>query len=330
MEVAQIETPLTRLLGIRHPILSAPMALVAGGELAAAVSRAGGLGLIGGGYGDRAWLEREFALAGDAPVGVGFITWSLASKPELLDLVLERKPQALMLSFGEFAPFARAIKDAGVALLAQVQTLEQARQAVAAGADVVIAQGTEAGGHGAERATLPLVPAVVDVVAPVPVVAAGGIADGRGLAAALMLGASGVLMGSRFYASSESLAHAAAKEGAVRAGGDDTLRSSVFDRLRELDWRPPYTLRSLRNQITERWHEHPRELEEHLPSERARLRAAIAAGDFQMAPLIVGEAADLIRQIQPAAEIVEHMVTEAAALLRHGPQGVGLAPVGSH
>ncbi|MCC5859038.1 MAG: nitronate monooxygenase [Ectothiorhodospiraceae bacterium] len=312
----RMETPLTRLLGIEHPILLAPMAMVAGGRLAAAVSRAGGLGLIGGGYGDREWLEREFALAEGAPVGVGFITWSLLRQPELLDYALEQSPKAVMLSFGDLAPFAAKIKNAGCRLIAQVQTVAQARDAVAQGADVVVAQGTEAGGHGASRATFPLVPAVADAVGSVPVVAAGGIADGRGLAAALMLGASGVLMGSRFYTTEESLAHPAAKSIATGASGDDTIRSSVFDRLRELNWPAPYTLRSLRNEMTERWHDDALGLNAVQAEERTRFKAAFEEGDFRIAPVILGEVVDLIREIVPAGDIVPAVVTEAVARIR--------------
>ena len=193
-----ISTRLTERLGISATIVLAPMDLVSGGALAAAVSAAGGLGLIGGGYGDEAWLTRELNAANDTRVGVGFITWSMAKNPRLLDLALERRPPAIMLSFGDIEPHAGKIKAAGAQLICQVQTLEQARDVAARGADILVAQGAEAGGHGISRATFPFVPAVVDAFPAIPVVAAGGIADGRGLAAALMLGADGVIMGTRF------------------------------------------------------------------------------------------------------------------------------------
>ena len=157
-----LATRLTKLLAVEHPILLAPMDLVADGRLAATVSRAGAFGIIGGGYGDEAWLVRELDAAGDARVGVGFITWSMAQRPRLLDLVLERRPPAIMLSFGEVGPHADKIKRAGAILICQVQTLEQAKDAAANGADVLVAQGAEAGGHGIARSTFPLVPAVVD------------------------------------------------------------------------------------------------------------------------------------------------------------------------
>ncbi|GMQ90037.1 MAG: nitronate monooxygenase [Gammaproteobacteria bacterium] len=311
-----IKTGLTECLGIEHPVISAPMALVAGGRLAAAVSEAGGLGLIGGGYGDADWLRRELGAAQHARIGVGFITWSLAQQPRLLDVALAHSPAALMLSFGDARPFVPKIQSAGVLLICQVQTVAQAREAVALGADIVVAQGSEAGGHGAARATFPLVPAVVDAVGEIPVVAAGGIADGRGLAAALMLGASGVLVGTRFYASAESAAHAGAKQMLIASSGDDTLRSSVFDRVRGIDWPRPYDLRSLRNAYLEHWHGRESELAQNLKAEQASYEAARQAGDFDIAPVIAGEVADLVRELAPAASIVERMVIQAQQLLR--------------
>jgi nitronate monooxygenase len=210
-----ISTNLTQRLGVEHPVLLAPMGFVAGGALAAAVSAAGGFGIIGGGYADPDWLERECAAAGHRPVGCGFITWALAERPASLDVALKHQPAAIMLSFGDAAAFLPKIKRAGALAMCQIQSLAQARAVLREGADIIVAQGTEAGGHGGGRSTLPLVPAVVDMVAgsgrSVPVVAAGGITDGRGLAAALMLGADGVLMGTRFSVASESLAAPGAK-----------------------------------------------------------------------------------------------------------------------
>jgi nitronate monooxygenase len=308
-------TPLTELLEIRHPVILAPMARVSGGALAAAVSAAGGLGLIGGGYGDADWIEAEFLAAGNQRVGVGFITWSLAQKPELLGRALERKPAAVMLSFGDPAPFVPAIKQAGAKLICQVQSVAHARSAAAAGADVIVAQGGEAGGHGAARGTFSLVTEVADAVAPVPVAAAGGIADGRGLAAALMLGAAGVLLGTRFYAAVESLAHPVAKERVAAASGDDTVKTSVFDTARGLAWPEPYRIRGLENAFTERWHGREAALSE-TAAEQARYGAAAEAGDFDTAGVIAGEAAGLIGEVLPAGEIVERLVTEAEARLK--------------
>lgn len=309
-----IDTGLTKLLGIKYPILLAPMDVVSGGRLAATVSRAGGLGIIGGGYGSKDWLTREMDAAGDARFGVGFITWSLAKQPALLDLVLERRPTAIMLSFGEVRPHTDKIKRAGAALICQVQGIQQAKEAIAGGADVLVAQGAEAGGHGIARGTFALVPAVVDVAGDVPVVAAGGVADGRGLAAALMLGAVGVLVGTRFYASEEAAGFASAKQRIVAASGDQTIRSILFDIARQNVWPAPYTGRVLRNEFSERWRGREAELMQQ-KDEMARYAAAREAGDFDTAAVIAGEVVDLIKDIPPAAAIVERMAREAEALL---------------
>lgn len=311
-----IHTPLCDLFGIEHPVLLAPMAHVSGGALAAAVSHAGGLGLIGGGYGDADWITRECAAAGDARVGIGLITWSLAQQPHLLDLVLGHAPAALMLSFGDFDPFLPRIKATKTKLIVQVQTLDQARKAVDAGVDAIVAQGTEAGGHGGARATLPFVPAVVDIAKGIPVIAAGGIADGRGLAAALALGAAGVLCGTGFFASGESLASVNAKRGAVHGSGDDTERSSVFDLARGLDWPNGWNLRTMRNGFTRKWGADIEGLMQNLPAEQARFQAARDVDDTDIAPVIVGEAADLVQAIEPAQDTLHRMVMQAEDHLR--------------
>lgn len=311
-----IRTPLCDLFGIRHPVLLAPMAGVSGGALAAAVSQAGGLGLIGGGYGDADWLTRAFDDAGDARVGVGFITWALARQPHLLDFALDRNPAALMLSFGDFRPFLDRIRSAQLKFIVQVQTLDQARAAVDAGVDAIVAQGTEAGGHGGSRATLPFVPAVVDIAQGIPVIAAGGIADGRGVTAALALGATGALCGTTFFASDESLASESAKQAALNGSGDDTERSSVFDVARDLDWPSDWNLRTLRNTFTRRWSGDMATLNQNLAAERDRFNAAAAADDTDIVPVIVGEAADLIQARRSAQAILHEMMAQAEDRVR--------------
>jgi nitronate monooxygenase len=144
---------------------------------------------------NKEWLERELLAAGNAPIAIGFISWALQKCPDLLNVALAREPKAIFLSFGEIRSFASQIRRPGIPLIAQIQTVAQATAAVNEGAQFIVAQGTEAGGHGGTRSTFPLVPAVVDAVGNIPVIATGGIADGRGLAAALMLGAAGVLCG---------------------------------------------------------------------------------------------------------------------------------------
>jgi len=312
-----IRTEFTRAFALDVPIASAPMGGVAGGKLAAAVSNAGGLGLVGGGYGDLEFLRRELAIAAAESKrawGVGVITW--AASPAAVELALGYRPHAFMLSFGDPRRFAATIKRAGVRLICQVQDLAGARLALEAGADLVVAEGTEAGGHGGTRGTMPLVPAVVDAAGGVPVLAAGGIADGRGLAAALMLGAAGVLMGTRYYASSEAEGYAQAKARIVAASGEETARTRVFDIVRDYDWPPQWTGRAIRNAFLERWHGDESGLRAALGTERERFRQAGATGDCDVRMVWAGEAVDLIRAVEDAASLTRGIAAEAERLLR--------------
>ena len=315
-----IKTALTETFGLKYPIVLAPMGSVAGGRLAAEVSNNGGLGLVGGGYGDPDWLREELSLARDEarrPWGVGLITW--CATQEIVDLALSYEPNAFMLSFGDSSPYASAIKETGCKLICQVQNIEGALAAEAAGADFIVAQGTEAGGHGAEHAsTLPLLPAVVDAVDATPVLAAGGIADGRGLAAALMLGAQGVLMGTRFYASIEALGHEQAKEQIVAARGSETKRTQVFDVVRGLEWPEEYTGRALRNDFLERWDGWEKELATAPDGEDEAFRKAEQEGNTDISMVWCGEAVDLISDVPAAAELVRRVGAEAEACLQSG------------
>jgi nitronate monooxygenase len=310
-----IGTRLTARLGIEIPVVLAPMNQIADARLARAVTRAGGLGLLGGGYGDRAWLEREFDRAEGTRVGCGLITWSLARQPALLDLVLSRRPAAVFLSFGDPMPFVGQVRAAGVPLLCQVCDLNQARQAIDAGADMLVAQGGEAGGHGTgSRSTITLVPEVVDLVAKrapdTLVLAAGGIADGRGLAAALCLGADGAVVGTRLWASREAPVHAEAHNRAIAASSDDTLRTSVLDIVRGRDWSAEYDGRLLRNDFLERWHGHEDELRSKLGEDT--FRAEIAAEDVNAANSFVGENVGLIHDVLAAVTILQRMVQDGS------------------
>jgi len=316
--VATIDTALTRLLGIRHPILLAPMGSAAGGKLAAAVTHAGGLGLLGSGYADEKAIRRELSEAGNARVGIGFILWALDKNPAALDVALDARPAAIMLSFGDPSPYTGRIKAAGCKIICQVQTLDQAKQAADAGADVIIAQGRDAGGHsGTTRGTIGLVPAVVDAVGSIPVVAAGGIADGRGLAAALSLGAAGVSMGTRFTATRESLWSQAMKEKTVASGGDQTAQTRVFDIVRAAAWPAIYPGRALRNDFFERWHGKEDVLTEQQKEVDASY-SATAPDDLNQRVVWAGESVDLVRDIPSAQDLIERIVDDAAAVLRSG------------
>jgi nitronate monooxygenase len=310
-----LRTAFTELFSVMHPVALAPMGEVAGGALAAAVSNGGGLGLIGGGSADRSWLGQELAIAArstDRPWGVGFLSWAL--EIETLQWTLEHSPNAVMLSFGNPRPFAEAVHDSNAKLFIQVTDLDEARQAVDAGADVIVAQGSEAGGHGGRRATLPFVPAVVDLVAPTPVLAAGGIADGRGLAAALVLGAAGALIGTRFEASSEALVPASVTTAILEGSGDDTERSRVLDIARRSSWPHRYTARTLRNDFLDRW----RDKEDELREDDAALDAYEVAAegvDPGVVPIWAGEGIDLITEMSSAAGLVSTLTSEAEEAL---------------
>jgi nitronate monooxygenase len=327
-----IMTPLTSLLGISHPILSAPMSTIAGARLVAAVGEAGGFGILGGGYGDKAWLAQETAKLQKlrVPFGIGFITWSMAKQPDLLDIALKAKPRAIMLSFGDPKPHASRVKAAGCLLICQVQDEDMAREALDAGADILIAQGTEAGGHGASRTLIDIVPAVIDLAAGrVPVVAAGGLADGRGLAAMMMLGASGVMLGTRFYASLECDGADEAKKRICAADSGETVRSIIFDVSRKLWWPAPFTGRALINDHARRWIGREVELVQNVEAVAADYVAARDAGNFDIAGVFAGNGVGLIHDIPPAAEIVERIAAEADQILQ-GQRNFQTAPRVAH
>ena len=226
-------------------------------------------------------------------------------------------------SFGDPGTIAKAITARGIPMICQIQTMAQLPQAVEAGASVIVAQGAEAGGHGMNaldgRSTFTLVPEAADWLAAhapqVQLLAAGGIADGRGLAAALMLGADGALVGSRLWASVESLAPAAAIETAVAANGDGTARTKVFDILREKDWPPEYDFRALRNAIHREWEGRIAELEADPAAAIADYKAGVAAGDYTRAHVTVGEGNGLITSSASAGEIIAAIDAEARRLL---------------
>ncbi|MEV4134996.1 nitronate monooxygenase [Dactylosporangium sp. NPDC049742] len=311
-----LSTRFTSLVGVRHPIMLAPMGGSAGGALAAAVSRGGGLGMLGAADGDPAWLAREapVAAATGLPWGIGFLTWMTTVDAVRRSLVYE--PRAVMLSFGDARPYTRIVRDSGALLILQVTDLDEARQALDLGADVVVAQGTEAGGHGAlrGRSTLPFVPAVADLAGQVPVLAAGGIADGRGVAAVLVLGAAGAVIGTRFQATTEALVAPATASALVAARGDDTERNRVLDIARGSRWPSRFAARTLRHPYIDRWRDREDEL---TADEQARrdYQDDVARGAVPPLPIWAGEGVDLITDLPSAAALVPELATQAEAAL---------------
>ncbi len=324
----KIRTRLTELFRIEHPILCAPMALVTGGELASAVSRAGGLGIVGGGYagilGGEPDLEAEMERAKPERIGVGFITWALERAPAMLTKALKHSPFCIFLSFGDPRPFAKEIRDAGAALICQVQLLSQIDVALEAGAMAIVVQGAEAGGHGATRSTFPFVPEAADHLKQrspeTLLIAAGGIADGRGLAASLMLGADGVLVGTRLWASAEALTPKAHTDEAMGATGDSTIRTKVLDALRGVPWPREYSFRFLRNGLTDKWAERESEAFRAFGSLSDEYARARAQNDLDMIAVVCGEAVGLLKDRPTAESVVKSMAVQAMDILRKGGQ----------
>jgi nitronate monooxygenase len=321
-----ISTRLTERFHIRYPIICAPMAYVTGGELTAAVSRAGGLGIVGGGYagtvGGEPDLETEIARAKSEKFGVGFITWAMKRSPKMLAKALQHSPFCIFLSFGDPRPFAPQIRDAGAALICQVQFLSQIDIALEAGAAAIVVQGTEAGGHGANRSTFPFVPEAADYLKQrspkTLLIAAGGIADGRGLAAALMLGADGVVVGTRLWASAEALTPAAHTDKAIGVTGDSTIRTKVLDALRGVPWPREYSFRFLKNKLTDEWADRESEAMGAYGSLAERYAQARARNDLDTVAVTCGEAVGLLRSRPTAESIVKSMAAQATDLLRNG------------
>ena len=312
-----MRTPLTDRFKIAVPVVGAPMAGAAGGRLAAAISAGGGLGMIGaGGAASRSWIgeQAEVAAASGRPWGVGLLAWAMAANPAQLDAVAELAPPLVSVSFGPYQRHVDRLKRAGSAVATQVGNLAEAREAEQAGVDLIVARGGEGGGHGRnDVATLPLLQAVLDHVS-VPVLAAGGIATGRGLAAVLAAGAAGAWVGTAFLACPESTFAPEARDRIVAAADTGTTYGRVFDVGMRQAWPAEYGGRSLRNPFFDRWQGREPEL---ATDERAHdeLLAAVKGHDFETAYIYAGQSVGLVERSRPAAEVVAELAT-AGDLLR--------------
>ncbi len=307
-----ISTDLTRLLGVRHPIVSAPMAGWSGGELAGAVGAAGAFGMIGVGFSTRTdWIGEQAKLARErGSFGVGLMSWVLEKRPELLDAVLAEEPGAVSLSFGDPTPFVERVRGAGVISMSQVQDAEKAERAVEAGVDVLVAQGTDAGGHTGEVGTLPLLQRVLEIGerAETPVLAAGGIGTGRGIAGVLAMGASGAWIGTRFCATAESTGTGEAKRLILEADEHATVYTRVFDLVQDIPWPEEFGGRAIRNSFSDRWQGRETQLEAQRSSVCPAFEAA--RGDYAEDFVYAGQAAGLVEDIPPAGELVERLMAE--------------------
>jgi len=314
-----IRTPVCDLLGIEHPIALGGMGSVFGPDLVAAVSNAGGLGALGCHYLPPERIRDATAAIRDKtnkPFGLNFLIFDM--REDGFAEALKLRPSVIALAWPkpnqELKPLVARAHDAGAKVTFMANGVPEARRAAAAGADVIIAQGTEGGGHVGWQASLPLIPMVVDAVSPIPVLAAGGIADGRGLAAALALGAQGVLLGTRFLATTESPLHPNFKQAIVESDGHDTLLSELPDLAAGIVW-PGAMSRSRRNRFIERWAGRDWAIRQNQAEILAQVREARQRGDKDEAPLTMGQDAGLIHDIAPAGEIVARIAREAEETL---------------
>ncbi|TJY68876.1 nitronate monooxygenase [Arthrobacter sp. CAU 1506] len=297
-------------LGLTQPIFNAPMAGAAGGRLAAAVSSAGGLGMVGIGGGVATdWLQRELALAASSgkPWGAGLMAWVLSESLEPLRVVLEHRPNLVGISFGDPSAAASMARDAGALVAMQVGNHADLQRALEDDIDVVVVRGSEGGGHGRnEVATLPLLQLALDQTEK-PVLAAGGIATARGVAAVLAAGAQGAWIGTRFAACTESTSPARAKEAIAGAGTDDTVYTRAFDIAQQVPWPAEFGGRALRNQFSDRWADDLEALQAEVAS-APRITEAIDAArrdaDVAQAPVYAGQSAGITHGGETAAEVV--------------------------
>jgi nitronate monooxygenase len=309
-----LSTPWSRRMGLRVPILNAPMGGVAGGRLAAAVTAAGGLGMVGmGSAGSTSSLYAELPHVSGA-FGIGLVDWVIRKEPELLDAALAAQPMLVSVSFGTDLSWVRRAHDVGIGAATQVYNRVEAKRAEDAGIDLLVARGSEGGGHGdATIGTLPLLDAVLDVVS-VPVLAAGGIASPRSLAAVLAAGASGAWLGTVLSASPEALTTDASRRALVAARETDTTSTRVFDIVRGLPWSKRFPSRVLRNDFVARWSGHEQALADDRDAP-AELAAAIAADDRRTAPVDAGQGVGMVTGVVPVAEVIERLCAGAEKLL---------------
>jgi nitronate monooxygenase len=311
-----LRTAVCDLLGVEHPVGNAGMAGVAGARLCAAVAAAGGIGTIGTGGATATDVAERVAgvkAVTDRPFSVNFIAWLVQHDPTALDAALEAGVASITFSFGDPAPYVDRIHAAGSLLISQVQTVESARRAAEVGADVIIAQGNEAGGHTGVMPLLSLLPQVVDVAGDVPVLAAGGISDGRGLAAVLVLGAQGALMGTRFIVSDEAESEwPQLPDQVLAASADDTVWTTAIDIAQgggRSHWPHGIGARSIRTPWIERWAGHEDELGGRLADDRDH------AEGRDPTPAYAGAAAGMVDRREPAARVVASVVAHAADVL---------------
>lgn len=314
----RLHTTICDLLNIDIPIFNGAMTPQAGGALARAVTAAGGFGMLGLEWSEStASIREQIALVraeGNERFGIGLVHWNLERRPELFELALEAQPKMICVSFGDPSAYVERIHEHGMLAAAQVQSRALAQRALDAGVDVLIAQGTEAGGHTGAVGTLPLLQIILDMTDR-PVLAAGGVVTGRGVAAVLAAGAVGAWIGTPFLLASESRTPAAAQALIERSDETQTIRTSVYDRLQHTGWTPEFAGRALRNAFVEKWDEREDDLMNDAAA-TAQFEKAKAAGDYGVANVYAGQAVGLLSGVRSAAEIIHEIERDAITRLR--------------
>jgi nitronate monooxygenase len=297
--------------GLRVPVVQAPMANVSGGALTAAVSAAGGLGMLGAGSAVSAdWIRTEGAIAaaGGNPYGIGLMAWSVDDHPEHLEAVLELKPALVSLSFGDYQPYVGTLQAAGIVVATQAGTVADAREAVDAGVDVIVARGAEAGGHGRNAvATLPLLQAILDLT-DLPVLAGGGISGPRGLAAVLAAGAAGGWIGTAFLTCVEAETKEPARQRIIEADETETVYGTVFDAASRAGWPDEFGGRALRNAFFDTWEGHEEELKAE-DTAHADYVDGTRAADPARASIYAGQGVGALTGRPTAAEVLDGFAT---------------------
>lgn len=307
-----LSTPWSRGFGLRVPIVNAPMGGVAGGRLAAAVTAAGGLGMVGmGSDGSRELLRAQLRHV-HGTFGIGLVDWVIRTQEGLLEDALAAGPALLSVSFGSDWSWVAKARDAGIPTVTQVYDGLGARKAVDAGVDILVARGAEGGGHGEVKlATLPLLDDVLDAVT-VPVLAGGGVASARSLAAVLAAGASGAWVGTRLAACPEALTGDGSRRALIAARATDTAVTRAFDVARGLPWPARFPSRVLANDFVARWSGREEALDAPACDE---LAAAVGADDRRVAPVDAGEGVGMIRDDASVGEVIGQMCAGAESLL---------------
>ncbi len=315
-------TPWSRAMGLRVPIVNAPMGGVAGGPLAAAVTAAGGLGMIGmGSSGSAAALRRELdrRAPGGGPFGIGLVDWVLAADPDLLEVAIDARPALIAVGFGAEHAWVDGVRAAGIRTATQVYSAADARRAEDAGVELLVARGSEGGGHGsAAMSTLPLLDAVLSTVS-TPVLAAGGIGSPASLAAVLVVGAAGAWLGTHLAVCPESDLSEAGRRAMLAADGADTVLTTLYDIAFDYPWPARFPARVLATEATRRWAGREESLRAD-PEARAALVAAIRA-DPAAVPVDAGQGVGMITSVAPVAEVIGRLCAGAVELLVPSPGG---------